>query len=114
MVEHSRSVPGIQAGDVPVSAYWPYAPDRVILVPDRKRDKYRSGVRQAVQSAGLRGGWQSYRQAALRAPASKRKNACREGLEFEDSRVRLAKIRSDGALPDAGLRLGARPNRGDP
>lgn len=117
--DHSWSVPGIQAGGVSVSPYWPYAPDRVILVPDftnrtNAAARYASPFslpvfnKYLLLAAGeMEQGLESYRRAALSAPSSKRKGAFREVLlaeqlqrmmrsdqailEFEDLRLKLAK-----------------------
>lgn len=119
VVEHSWSVPGIQAGGVSVSAYWPFAPDRVILVPDFSNHSNVAAEYAApfslpvfnkylLLAAGeMEKGLESYRQAAIRAPADKRKSAFREVLlaeqlqrmmrsdqailAFEDLRLELAK-----------------------
>jgi hypothetical protein len=119
VVEHSWSVPGIQAGGVSVSAYWPYAPDRVVLVPDftnrnNVAAEYASPFslpvfnKYLLQAADeMERGLQSYRQAAINAPTNKRKSAFREVLlaeqlqrmmrsdeailAFEDLRLALAK-----------------------
>ena len=119
VVEHSWAVPGIQAGGLPVSEYWPYAPQRVILVPDfsnraNAAARYCSPFSLPVFNKYLllaademETGLQSYRRAALNAPAGKRKGAFREVLlaeqlqrmmrsdeailEFEDLRLRLEK-----------------------
>ncbi len=118
-VEHSWAIPGIEAGGVRISKYWPYAPDRVILVPDFS-NKTNAAARYAspfslpvfskyllAAAAEMEKGLESYRRAGLRAPVSKRPTAFREVLlaeqlqrmmrsdqailEFEDSRLRLAK-----------------------
>jgi hypothetical protein len=119
VVEHSWSTPGIQAGGVRVSAYWPYAPDRVILLPDFTNQRNAAADyakpfslpvfnKYLLQAADeMEQGLESYRRAAMRAPASKRSGAFREVLlaeqlqrmmrsdqailEFEDSRIRLAR-----------------------
>jgi hypothetical protein len=119
VVEHSWAVPGIQAGDVPVSEYWPYAPERVIFVPDfsnrtNAATRYASPFTLPVFNKYLllaademETGLRSYRKAALNASADKRKGAFREVLlaeqlqrmmrsdqailEFEDLRLRLEK-----------------------
>ena len=119
VVEHSWSVPGIQAGGVSVSAYWPYAPDRVILVPDFTNRNNVAAVYSSpfslpvfnkyllLAADEMEKGLQSYRQAAINAPAYKRKSAFREVLlgeqlqrmmrsdeailAFEDLRLALAK-----------------------
>lgn len=119
VVEHSWTPPGIEAGGVRVSAYWPFAPDRVILVPDftnrtNAAARYASPFtlpvfnKYLLLAAGeMEKGLESYRRAALRAPAGKRKSAFREVLlaeqlqrmmrsdqailEFEDLRFKLAK-----------------------
>jgi len=119
VVEHSWTPAGIQAGGVRVSAYWPYAPDRVILVPDFTNQtnaaaRYASPFSLPVFNKYLllaadqmEKGLGSYRRAALQAPAAKRKTAFREVLlaeqlqrmmrsdqailEFEDLRLKLAK-----------------------
>ena len=119
VVDHSWAVPGIQAGGVPVSKYWPYAPERVILVPDFT-NKINAAARYAspfslpifnkyllAAADEMEKGLESYRRAALGAPASKRRTAFREVLlaeqlqrmmrsdqailEFEDLRLKLAK-----------------------
>jgi len=118
-VEHSWAPAGIEAGGVKVSAYWPYAPERVILVPDfsnrtNAAARYASPFGLPVFSkylllaAGeMEKGLESYRRAALQAPAGKRRTAFREVLlaeqlqrmmrsdqailEFEDFRLKLAK-----------------------
>jgi hypothetical protein len=116
--DHSWTPSGIQAGGVPVSAYWPYAPDRVILVPDFS-NRTNAAARYAspfglpvfskyllLAAAEMEKGLESYRRAALNAPASKRATAFREVLlaeqlqrmmlsdqailEFEDLRLKLA------------------------
>jgi hypothetical protein len=117
--EHSWTVPGIQAGGVPVSAYWPYAPDRVILVPDftnrtNAAARYASPFSLPVFNKYLllaademERGLRAYREAASKAPLKKQKSAFREVLlaeqlqrmmrsdqailEFEDLRLLLAK-----------------------
>jgi len=118
VVDHSWAVPGIQAGGVRVSPYWPYAPDRVILNPDFT-NRTNAAARYAAPfslpvfnkylllAAGeMEQGLRSYRAAALRAPAGKRPGAFREVLlaeqlqrmmrsaqailEFEDLRLKLA------------------------
>jgi hypothetical protein len=118
-VEHSWSVPGIESGGVRVSPYWPYAPERVILVPDFT-NRNNSAARYAspfsipvfnkylLLAAGeMEEGLQLYRRAALQAPPAKRRAAFREVLlaeqlermmrsdqailEMEDSRLKLAK-----------------------
>jgi len=119
VVEHSWAVPGIQAGGVPVSEYWPYAPERVIFVPDFS-NRTNTAARYAspftlpvfnkyllLAADEMETGLRSYRQAALNASADKRKGAFREVLlaeqlqrmmrsdqailEFEDLRLRLEK-----------------------
>lgn len=89
-VEHSWSPPGIEAGGVRVSAYWPYAPERVILVPDFS-NRTNAAARYAspfglpvfnkylLLAAGeMEKGLESYRLAALRAPpASARRPSAR-------------------------------------
>ena len=119
VVEHSWSMPGIQAGGVPVNAYWPYAPERVILVPDFSNrtnaaalyaspfslpvfNKYLLLAADEME-AGLRG----YRQAALAAPPGKRRGAFREVLLAEQLQRMM---RSDEAIlefEDLRLQLGA-------
>ncbi|MEN6533019.1 MAG: hypothetical protein ABFD89_05110 [Bryobacteraceae bacterium] len=122
--DHSWSVPGIEAGGVRVSPYWPYAPDRVILVPDftnrtNAAARYASPFSLPVFSKYLllaademEKGLTAYRQAALNAPAGKQKSAFREVLlaeqlqrmmrsdqavlEFEDLRLKLAKAAAAG------------------
>ncbi|MCZ2150089.1 MAG: hypothetical protein LC126_20215 [Bryobacterales bacterium] len=118
-VEHSWALPGIEAGGVRVSKYWPYAPERVILSPDFT-NKTNAAARYAgpfslpvfnkylLAAAGeMEKGLESYRRAALQAPAGKRRTAFREVLlaeqlqrmmrsdaailEFEDLRLKLAK-----------------------
>jgi hypothetical protein len=118
VVEHSWSVPGIQAGGVPVNAYWPYAPERVILVPDFS-NRTNAAARYAspfslpvfnkyllLAADEMEAGLLAYRRAALEAPPGKRPGAFREVLlaeqlermmrsdeailEFEDLRLRLA------------------------
>jgi len=119
VVEHSWSQPGIEAGGVPVSAYWPYAPARVILVPDftnrsNAAARYASPFslpvfnKYLLLAAGeMETGLQSYRRAALKAPPNKRRAAFREVLlaeqlqrmmrsdqailEFEDLRLKLTR-----------------------
>jgi hypothetical protein len=119
VVEHSWTPAGIESGGVPVSAYWPYAPDRVILVPDftnrtNAAARYASPFSLPVfhkylllAADEMEKGLVSYRRAALQAPAAKRKSAYREVLlaeqlqrmmrsdqailEFEDLRLKLAK-----------------------
>jgi hypothetical protein len=118
VVEHSWAFPGIQVGMDHVSPYWPYAPDRVILKPDftnrtNAAANYASPfslpvfVKYLRLAAGqMEKGLEAYRQAALRAPSNKQKDAFREVLlaeqienmmrsevailEFEDLRVKLA------------------------
>ncbi len=122
--DHSWSVPGIEAGGVRVSPYWPYAPDRVILVPDftnrtNAAARYASPFSLPVFNKYLllaademEKGLAGYRQAGLKAPASKQKSAFREVLlaeqlqrmmrsdqailEFEDLRLKLAKAAAAG------------------
>lgn len=118
-VEHSWALPGIEAGGVRVSKYWPYAPERVILTPDFT-NKTNAAARYAspfslpvfnkyllAAAAEMEKGLESYRRAALRAPSGKRRAAFREVLlaeqlqrmmrsdaailEFEDLRLKLAK-----------------------
>ncbi|HWQ53008.1 MAG TPA: hypothetical protein VN442_04940 [Bryobacteraceae bacterium] len=118
-VEHSWAIPGVQAGGLRISKYWPYAPERVILVPDFT-NKTNTAARYAspfslpvfnkylLAAAGeMEKGLESYRRAALQAPVSKRRTAFREVLlaeqlqrmmrsdqailEFEDLRLKLAK-----------------------
>jgi hypothetical protein len=119
VVEHSWARPGIRGGGVPVSEYWPYAPARVILLPDftnrtNAAARYASPFSLPVFNKYLllaademEKGLTSYRQAALNAPPNKRKGAFREVLlaeqlqrmmrsdeailEFEDLRLKLAK-----------------------
>lgn len=119
MVEHSWSIPGIQGGGVGISYYWPYAPKRVILEPDFS-NKVNAAERYAkpfslpvfnkyllLAADEMEKGLQSYRRAALSAPAAKRRSALREVLlaeqiqrmmrsdeavlEFEDLRYGLSK-----------------------
>ena len=118
-VEHSWAIPGIESGGVRVSPYWPYAPERVILVPDFS-NRTNAAARYAspfsldvfnkylLLAAGeMEEGLQYYRRAALQAPAPKRRAAFREVLlaeqlqrmmrsdqailEMEDLRLKLAK-----------------------
>ena len=95
VVDHSWSVPGIQAGGVSVSPYWPFAPDRVILLPDftnrtNAAARYASPFSLPVFNKYLflaademERGLESYRRAALNAPVNKRKGAFREVLLAE-------------------------------
>jgi hypothetical protein len=117
--DHSWSIPGIQAGGAYVHRYWPYAPARVILVPDftnrsNAAARYASPFSLPVFNKYLslaademENGLESYRHAALQAPRAKRVSAFREVLlaeqlqrmmrsdqailEFEDLRLKLAK-----------------------
>jgi len=119
VVEHSWALPGIQVGMDHVSPYWPYAPSRIILLPDFDKgtnaaesytDPFSLPVfnKYLLLAAGeMEKGLESYRRAAFNAPAHKRKGAYREVLlaeqlqnmmrsdqailEFEDLRVKLAK-----------------------
>ena len=119
VVEHSWGLPGIQTGGLSVSEYWPYAIDRVILLPDFS-NRTNAAARYAspfslpvfnkyllLAAEEMEKGLESYRQAALNAPAHKRKGAFREVLlaeqiqrmmrsdqailEFEDLRLKLNK-----------------------
>jgi hypothetical protein len=100
-----------------ISSYWPYAPSRVILVPDFSNkvnvaERYASPLTLPVfdkylllAADEMEKGLQSYRTAALTAPAHMRRGAYREVLiaeqmqrmlrsdeailEFEDLRYRL-------------------------
>ncbi len=119
VVEHSWTPSGLEAGGVRISPYWPFAPDRVILVPDftnrtNAAERYANPFSLPVFNKYLllaademEKGLDSYRRAALTAPARKRKSAFREVLlaeqiqrmmrsdqailEFEDLRLKLAK-----------------------
>ena len=102
-----------------MSYYWPYAPSRVILEPDFSNkvnvaERYANPFSLPVfnkylllAADDMEKGLQSYRRAALSAPAAKRRSAFREVLlaeqiqrmmrsdeavlEFEDLRYRLSK-----------------------
>lgn len=116
-VEHSWTFPGIKGGGVPISYYWPFAPSRVILNPDFS-NRVNAAERYAhpfslpvfnkyllLAADKMEKGLESYRSAALAAPAEKRRIAFREVLlaeqiehmmrsdaavlEFEDLRFRL-------------------------
>jgi hypothetical protein len=118
-VEHSWSVPGIESGGVRVSPYWPYSPERVILVPDFS-NRTNAAARYAspfslpvfnkyllLAADEMEQGLQLYRRAALAAPAARQRTAFREVLlaeqlqrmmrsdqailEMEDLRLKLAK-----------------------
>lgn len=122
MLEHSWTDPGKWSQDSSLNPYWPYVPSRMILFPD-----FSNRVNQAERYARpfslpvftkylslaadeMEKGLESYRRAALRAPASKRLGAFREVLlaeqlqrmmrsdqailEFENLRFLLAKTSS--------------------
>ena len=117
VVEHSWSVPGIQAGGVSVSAYWPFAPDRVILVPDFSNHSNVAAEYAApfslpvfnkylLLAAGeMEKGLESYRQAAIRAPADKRKSAFREVLLAEQLQRMMRSDQAILAFEDLRLEL---------
>ncbi|HWB99965.1 MAG TPA: hypothetical protein VG672_24825, partial [Bryobacteraceae bacterium] len=117
-LEHSWSEPAAWSHDSQVTPYWPYTPQRLILLPDFT-NKVNAAERYArpfslpvfnkylLLAAGeMEQGLESYRKAALAAPAAKQKGAFREVqlaeqiermmrsdaavLQFEDLRFRLA------------------------
>jgi hypothetical protein len=117
-VEHSWTDPDMWSRDSEITPYWPYTPQRLILLPD-----FTNRVNAAQQYASpfslpvfnkylglaaeeMEKGLESYRSAALGAPAAKQRGAFREVLlagqlarmmrsdaavlEFEDLRFKLA------------------------
>jgi hypothetical protein len=123
-MDHSWTPTDIQAGGLSLSPYWPYAPARVILVPDFT-NRTNSAVEYAqpfslpvfnkyllLAASEMEKGLESYRSAALHAPARKQGNAFREVLlaeqiqrmmrsdqailEFEDLRVKLSRTANAG------------------
>ncbi|MEB2359918.1 MAG: hypothetical protein HUU41_11780 [Bryobacteraceae bacterium] len=118
-LDHSWEDPAIWQRHSQLWPYWPYTPRRLILVPDfanesNAAERYARPFSLqvfnkylALAADQMERGLLSYRQAALKAPASKRAGAMREVLlaeqlqrmmrsdravlEFEDMRFRLAK-----------------------
>ncbi len=123
VVEHSWSLPGTQVGMEHVSPYWPFAPARVILLPDftnrtNVAERYANPFslqvfnKYLLLAAGeMEKGLEDYRRAALQSPAQKRKSAFCEVLlaeqlermmrsdqailEFEDLRLKLPGSRNN-------------------
>lgn len=121
--DHSWNDPQVWARESRVNSYWPYAPRNFFLFPDftnqmNAAERYVRPFTLAVFNKYLllaademEAGLESYRQAALRSPDSKRKGALREVLlaeqiqrmmrseaailEFEDIRFHLKT--SDGS-----------------
>jgi hypothetical protein len=118
-LEHSWSDPVVWQRQSQIWPYWPYTPRRLILAPDftnqvnaaeRYARPFSLGVFNkylTLAADEMERGLRSYREAALKAPPSKRAAAMREVLlaeqlqrmmrsdravlEFEDMRFRLAK-----------------------
>jgi hypothetical protein len=118
-LEHSWEDPAIWQRQSQIWPYWPYTPRRLILAPDftnqvNAAERYARPFSLAVFNKYLtlaademERGLRTYREAALKAPRSKRAGAMREVLlaeqlqrmmrsdravlEFEDMRFRLAK-----------------------
>jgi len=117
VVEHSWWLPGIEAGGEPVSEYWPYAPNRVILVPDFS-NRTNAAARYAspfslpvfnkyllLAADEMERGLRSYRQATLNAAGGKRKGAFLEVLLAEQLQRMMRSDQAILELEDLRLKL---------
>ncbi len=113
--EHSWNDQGIWNRESQLNPYWPYVPSRLIFWPDfsNRRNHAESYIRfftvpvfqkyLAMSADRMEEGLQTYRAAALRAPAAKRPAAFREVLLAEQLQRMM---RSEHAIIEfEGMRL---------
>jgi hypothetical protein len=114
-LDHSWSDPDLWSQQSQLNPYWPYVPSRLIFWPDfsNRHNAAQSYIGffsipvfqkyLALAADRMEQGLQSYREAALRAPAAKRKQAFRE-VQLAEQLQRM--MRSEHAIIEfEGLRL---------